>query len=331
VKASAAQLGAALDRGGGDVRLFVLHGPDEATAGDYALRLGKALGAGAERIDVEGSTLKSQPGRLADEAAALGLFGGARWIRTTAGEEASEAAQLVLDMPAKGAPVVLIAPSVKASGKLVKLALASPQAMAFACYMPEGRDATQLAFQMARDEGVRLVGRAADALVDIAGGERGVLRREIEKLALYLDAAPDRLRDADDMVVATIAADLEEQNQFLAVDAVLLGALDDLVDLAERAEIPLLRALERRLLTLAAMRSEVDEGQTPATVVERHRVFWKERDATARLLKRWSSPAISDAVRRVRLAGRTAMSRHDAGEVIAARELVTLARLPARP
>lgn len=330
MKATAAQLGAALDRGGGDIRLFLLHGPDEAAALDYVAQLGKALGPGADRIDVDGASLRGQPGRLADEAASISLFGGTRYLRVSGmGEDGADAVQLLLDAPSGGAPVVAIAPGVKASGKLVKLALASPHVMAFACYPPEGRQATQLAVRLARDRGVGLNPDAAELLLEVAGGERGILAGEIEKLALYLDAAPDRLREADLSAVLAIAARHDEGGHFSGIEAMLAGDVAALSDLVSGAEIPQLRAIARRLAALAAMRAEVDDGHAADAVVERHRVFWKERASTVALLRSWSAPRIAAALAEVRRAERALVSGN-AGSLIAARTIVGVARAGAR-
>ncbi len=97
------------------------------------------MGPDAERVDLEPSTLKSNPGRLADEAASMSLFGSARHIRISgAGDDCAEAFTLLLDAERAGNPVVAIAPSLKATSKAVKLALGAPRAMSFACYLPEG-------------------------------------------------------------------------------------------------------------------------------------------------------------------------------------------------
>ena len=75
MKANAGQFGTAIDRGArGTTRLFLLHGPDDAGAMEYAARLGRAMGADVERIDLDGPALKANPGRLADEAASISLW-----------------------------------------------------------------------------------------------------------------------------------------------------------------------------------------------------------------------------------------------------------------
>src|SRR3546814_19123866 len=108
---------------------------------------------------LDAGALKSDPGRLADEAASISLFGGARHLRITGiGEDAIEAFTLLLAAEQAGNPVVAIAPSVKSSGKIVKLAPQSPRALAFACYVPPGADADRMVAEIAREHGPRPTG-----------------------------------------------------------------------------------------------------------------------------------------------------------------------------
>src|SRR5690606_18579310 len=145
MKASAAQIRAAVDKPNLATRLFLLHGPDESGAADLAERRARALGPDVERVDIDMRMLREQPGRLADEAASLSLFGGVRYIRLLGADEgAAEAISLLLGAERAGNPVVAMAPGLKASGKLVKLAIAAPAALSHGCYVPEGIEATKL-------------------------------------------------------------------------------------------------------------------------------------------------------------------------------------------
>lgn len=63
----------ALDAADARFRFFLLYGPDEAGSVALARRLERAMGADAERIDLESPELKSDPSRLADEAASISL------------------------------------------------------------------------------------------------------------------------------------------------------------------------------------------------------------------------------------------------------------------
>ena len=68
---------------------------------DSVSRERRTLRARYQLVDLESSALKSNPGRLADEAASMSLFGGARHIRITGvGDECLEAFTLLLDATA---------------------------------------------------------------------------------------------------------------------------------------------------------------------------------------------------------------------------------------
>jgi DNA polymerase-3 subunit delta len=335
VKANANQIRAAIDAASPDIRLYLLHGPDEAGAQEIAARLGRTMGPDAERVDLEPSYLKSNPGRLADEAASMSLFGTARHIRISgAGEECLEAFTLLLDAERAGYPVVAIAPSLKSTARVVKLALGAPRAMSFACYLPEGGDAEKLAIAIAREQGLRTTGDSAARLASASGGDRAVMTRELEKLALYLDAAPERPRELDDAALDAVGADLGDAEMARAIEAAIDGRPDAVADeLARLGEagvspIPVLRQLVRRLMTLAELRAEIDGGANPGQVIER--VFFRERAATGRALRLWSAPKINDAIDRARQAERAIMASATAGNVLADSALVTVARMAAR-
>ncbi len=342
MKANAGQVGTAIDRMAGEAsrrdapRLILLHGPDEAGAMEYAARLGRAMGGSAERVDLDGPTLKSNPGRLADEAASISLFGDARYIRVTGvGEESVEAVELLLTASTTGNPVVIVAPNVKATGKLVKLAVSSPSAMALACYPPDGANAARMASGIAREHGIRMIGDTAATLFAAAGSDRAIFTREIEKIALYLDAAPDRPREAGEDVLAAICANIDEAEMATAISAAIDGNAvavgSELVGLEIAGmTIPLLRGLSKRLIALADMRGDVDRGDSPETVVEKHRVFWKEKGSTINALRRWTAPQIASGIARVRRAERSLLSGNNPAAVVARHEILGLARAAAR-
>ncbi|MCM8731142.1 DNA polymerase III subunit delta [Hephaestia sp. GCM10023244] len=337
MKANANQIRAALDAPSADIRLFLLHGPDEAGAAELGLRLARAMGPEAERIDLEPAMLKSDPGRLADEAASISLFGGARHLRVLgAGEDTLEAFTLLLGAEQAGNPVIAIAPNVKASGKIVKLAIQSPRAMAFACYVPDGADADRMVAQIARDHGLRTTGDTARRLASASGGDRAIVAREIEKLALYLDAGPDRPGEIDDAALDEIGADLGEAEMSRAIAAAVGGDVavigPELARLRDAgvSPIPLLRGLVRRLMTIAALRAEIDAGGAIDAVMERNRVFFREKAATARAIRTWSPTRIQAAIDRIRTTERAIMAPGTAGDILAEQTFLSVARLAAR-
>ena len=335
MKANLNQLTRAIDAASGDVRLYVLHGPDEAGAREIAARLARTMGPDAERVDLEPTLLKADPGRLADEAASLSLFGTNRHIRVTgAGEESVEACAMLLAAPRAGNPVVVIAPGAKATSGLVKLATSDPRAMACVFYVPDAGEADKIATSIAREYGLRTTGATATRIAAAAAGDRAVMTRELEKIALFLDAAPERPRELDDAALDAIGADLGDAEMSHAIDAAIDGGPDRLGDelaklgIAGVSPIPLLRQLVRRLMALAELRGEIDGGGNANALVER--VFFRERAITARALRTWSSPKLSDAIDRVRRAERATMAPANAGGVLADAAMLGVARMAAR-
>jgi DNA polymerase III subunit delta len=315
-----------------DVRLYLFHGPDEAGAADLARRLIAGLGE-AERVDVEGASLKKDPGRLADEAASVSLFGDARVIRATGlGEDAVEAATLLLDASLTGAPVVATAsPSLKSSAKLVKLALDHPRALAVACYAPTGAELERLVGTMFGEQGLRAAPGVAQQIAEAAGEDRAVIAREVEKLALYLDAAPERPRDVTAADLAAIGADLGEAAQGEAIEALVAGRAGELGAALARLDeagsaIPWLRGLARRLVALGEMRAQIDRGEPVERVVKANRVHFREEASTTAALRRWTPAMLAEALARLREAERAVMAANTAGAVLAERAAVGLAQ-----
>ena len=110
MKANRGQVEKALRDGGSQHRLLLLHGPDESGSRGLLRLIVDALGPEAERIDLTGADLRSDPARLGDEAASISLFGGARYILVTAaGDECLAAVEALLEAPQAGNPVILLA------------------------------------------------------------------------------------------------------------------------------------------------------------------------------------------------------------------------------
>lgn len=322
------QIERALDAADPRIRLFLLYGPDESGSAELAQRLGRAVGADAERIDLTGAGLKADPARLADEAAAMSLFGGRRWIRVApAGDEVLDAVIALLEAPAAGNPVVLIAGTLRKDARLLKRLLDDPAAIVFASYAPEGAEADRIAIAMGRGLGLDLRPDVAQRLAAASGGDRALLARELEKFADFLDAAPERPKPLDHDALDLLGADSGDADIGRLVDAVLSGAPAAADE--ERARlagegvdgVPVVRALQRRLLMLAEARAG---GTAPRTA------FWKERDAVAAQLARWDAGGLATALSRIGAAGRATMTPGGPGGIALDAALTEIARAAAR-
>lgn len=337
MKVKEPQITRALDNPDGSVRLFLLYGPDESGSRALAARLERAMGADAERVELDGAALKEDPARLADEAAAFSLFGAKRHIRVTGGDECTPAVGALLEGAAGGNPVVLIAGALKPASTLLKCALDHPAVMGCPSFKPENAAADALAVSIGRTYGLRLPSSVAGRLAANCLGDRAVLEREIEKLALYLDAAPDRPRDASEAALGAIGADLAEADTRQLVDAVLDGDLPGVTrELSEiktaNAWIPALHAMQKRIELLARLRIDVEGGKSAGAVMAAagKSIFYRDQPAVGAQLGRWSAARLATAHARLFACEGAMMASGTAGSSIAAQELIAIARVGER-
>jgi DNA polymerase-3 subunit delta len=326
VKADAAKIERALDTPGPEWKLVLLYGPDEAGSRALADRLAAAMGTDAERVDLDGSALKEDSARLPDEATAITMFGGPRWIRVTGGDDTMRAVEALLDAP-EGCPVVLVAGNLPKTSALLKLALEDKRVLAFQSWKPEGQKADAIATQTGRVMGLRLSPDGARLLADATQGDRALMMRELEKLALYVDASPDRPRPVERADIEAVGAAIDVREAWDTVDALFDGKVAELAqeisgDAAVEV-IPGLRAIDRRALMIARALSARRGGQMP-------RGAKREMDTVEREAKHWSPEAAATAHRLAMDAEAAVKMPGTAGEVLAHAAMLGMARAAAR-
>lgn len=338
MKANRAQVERAL-RSPADSLFFLLHGPDEAGSRALAAMAALALGDEAERVELSGAELKSDPARLADEAASISLFGGARYIQIEpAGDEVVPALEALIEAPAAGNPVLLVAGGLRPASRLLKLALAEDRAVAFASYLPEGRELDRMVLDMARELGLIVRPDVASRIAEACGGNRAILALELDKFALYLDAAPDRPKPVEHETVEAVGVASEEGDLSRLVDGVGGGdarlVQAELLRLASEGVtgIPLIRAVLRRMTLLARLRAEVDRGNSVDAVMasQGKSLFWKEKPVIAQQLGRWRSELLAKSVGRLLEAERQVKASGGLGPAAVDEELFAICRQAAR-
>jgi DNA polymerase-3 subunit delta len=323
------------------VRLILLTGPDEATMAAVAGYLIGLAGKEAERLDLTGSQLSQDPSLLAAEAASMSLFSPSRIIRleiSGSGDDSLAAVEALLAADTAINPVIATGASVTAKSKLVKLVEGSSSAVAAICYQPDRRALVGIAMAAAQDEGLRLANGEAQLLVDLVSGDQALMRREIEKIALYLDAAPDRQRQVTPADIAALGAATHEEDVSECINVALGGKVRELPDMLSKAaavgvaEIRIIRALGIRAMQLARLRDEVDAGAHPATVVSARSsgVFWKEQSAVTAQLHIWDSLRIARLMTRLLDCERALKTSGTAGAVLFRKLMTDIAHQAAR-
>src|ERR1700744_4689429 len=168
----------------------LIYGPDHGLVRERAEALIKTVVPDLKDplliADLDDGVLASDPARLFDEAAAIPMLGGRRVVRVRgAGNGLAKLFERFLDAPAGDALVVVEGGDLARGTGLRKVFEGADNAAAIACYGDSARDLPDVIRDALRAEGLTI---APDALAPAAsrpGSDRGVTRRELEKLALY--------------------------------------------------------------------------------------------------------------------------------------------------
>ena len=337
MKAGKGDVGPALDRPDAAVRFYLFHGADDAASRALAERLLKGLGA--EKFVVATGSARGDPASIADEAGAISLFGDRRalWIEP-AGEEIVAALDIVLDATAIESPVIAIAGALRKTSALLKLAEAHRSAIAFVSYPLEGRDAQRMVLDLARAEGLKLRDDVAARIAAVSANNQAVIARELEKYALYLGATATTPRDLEHDTIDRLGADSGEADWIRLGDLALEGRADQVGELLQRLPpggsetVPIVRALQRRILQIAPLRSRIEAGERIDGVLTSmgKSLFWKDKPLMQRLLSQWSAPRLEQLGVRVAALERGLMLSPVPGEAALGEELLAIARAARR-
>jgi DNA polymerase-3 subunit delta len=180
---------------------------------------------------------------------------------------------------------------------LLKLAEAHPQALAHASYIPEGQDAERMVIEVGRAHGLRIAASVAARVADACGNDQAIVGQEVAKLALYVGASPESPKELDHDAVDAVGADVPEGDFLRLADLALAGELGELSEELARLSsggteaIPVIRALQRRLLMLAPMRARVEAGERSGAVMTSlgKSLFWKDKPLLEKLLMTWDA------------------------------------------
>lgn len=330
-----------VDKPDAQMRAALFYGPNRAMVSDAAAALARYALAGSD--DPFGTTklsedeIKKDKARLSDALSAQSLLGGPTlvWARVD-GEGANDSILYALGEIERGAPggyLVIEGGELSGSGKLVKAFENAKRAVAAAFYEESEAERAAFARELLKDLGVQLDRDAGETLADLLPSDRGLARREIEKLATYAHGAAAPLTAAE--IEALIVGEGDE-----ALDQAGMAALNGKGDLAAEtlaridglSGVLALKMLERRLLRLADARGRVDNGTAPQDAMQRLRppVFWKERDAFLAQLRNWSPRALVRALDicwAAEVSAKRAASPH---EIIAAQAHRDVAKLAGR-
>lgn len=295
--------------------MVLLHGDDPGLIRERAEALARSVtdGDGMRLVEVPREGWRDA-GLLAAEAASLPLTGGRNLVRVRdAGDGFAVGAKAALAGPGPGV-VVLEAPEAAARSKLRTLLEPAPAAAVIACYRERGADLARSVGAVLGELGVSAEPAALDWLAQRLGEDRMLLRRELEKLALYVgEGWQVGVEDAVACVAGGSALGLEEA--LMAATAGDPATADRALEtaFAEGANaVGVVRAALRHVQRLHLASLAVAGGSAPGAALDALRppVFFRHKPACERALRAWrpadletAGAALLEAERRTKSTG----------------------------
>jgi DNA polymerase III subunit delta len=327
------------------VSAVLFYGPDQGLVRERAVELiARVAGDVRDPFRVAELTpvqLKEDPVRLADEAAALSLTGGRRVLRLReAGDGLAQALGELLEETTPAAFLVLEAGDLGPRSSLRGLFERLPRAAAVPCYLDDEAALQQVIAEWLKTHRLTADREAVDFLLSRLGGDRGVTRQELEKLALYLGPGPDAgaaaagspgarrltLAEAAAVVGDSSALTLEDlalalaDGDSTALDRAYGRALEEGSD-----AIAILRAAARHLLRLHQVASA--EDARAALKALRPPVFYKLEQRYLAQLRLWPALRLAEALDRLIEAEARIKTNAQPKDAIAERALLEVAGL----
>ena len=321
-------------------RAILLYGPDSGLVRERAERLARGvvpdLADPFRVVELPASALRDDPARLADEAAQMGLLGGRRVVRVRdANDAAVQAIAAFLEHPLGDALVLVEAGDLAARAKLRMLFEAADNGAALPCYVDDEAAVEGVVREMLRAAGLNAAPDALDYLTSHLGGDRQLVRREIEKLILFMGKAGSQVRVEDvEACIGDSAAQSLDDAVLAAAEGDARKAEHALARAFAEGETPVgaVRAAQRHFQRLHAAASAVEAGASAEDAADalKPKLFWKIRPRFLAQLRLWPVARVGQALERLTAAEIGCKSTGFPDQAIATRCFLELAGAAAR-
>lgn len=290
-------------------RVVLFYGPDTGLVSERAATFSARVIAGNDDpfalVKIDSSALSGDPGRLADEANTIPMFGGTRaiWLRADGNKATQTAVEAVLSAPPQDSYVVIEAGDLKKGVGLRRLCENAKAAAAIACYSDSGAALDKLIDDELAAHDLTIDREARAALKLLLGADRLASRNEVQKLALYARGGSKVDLDAIRAVVGDAGAFATDD----AVDAVAGGDPAGFDRAFRRltgsgtAGFVIAGACLRHLQMLHRLRGLVESGVSVDQAIENASppVFFQRRPKVEAQLSAWTSSRLAAALDRL--------------------------------
>lgn len=315
---------------------ILIYGPDAGLVRERLNALTKAVAGGLDdpfRIsDIAPDTLRDDPARLGDEAAALAFTGGRRVVRIRgATDTIADPIAAFAKEPVGGALVLITADDLSPRSKLRLAFEKADRAAALPCYADDERTLEAVIRETLKAAGLTISGDALSWLSDRLGGDRELSRRELEKLVLYMG---DVKNVTEDDVLACIG-----DTAAMGLDDLIYAVGDGDQATVQRvfarltnegtSSISILTGVARHVLRLHETRGRMADGKNleGAMMSLRPLVFFKLKGRFTAQVNKWTEPLLARALDLLNDAEMTAKSTDMPADAVIERALIQIANV----
>jgi DNA polymerase-3 subunit delta len=288
-----------------DLSAVLVFGPDQGLVRERAETLMKSvvpdLSDPFRVSDLDDQLLVSDGARLFDEAAAIPMLGGRRVVRVRgAGNTLAKLFESFLEDHAGDALVVVEGGDLAKGTGLRRIFEEDEKAHAVACYPDTAESLFDVVRSALKAEGLAIEPDALDDAVSRLGSDRGITRRELEKLVLYA-------RGGKSVTLADVRAVMGDEAEVRIEEACDAAASGDLPKLdlalerlwsADTSPVAVVRLAMNHFQRLALVRTYADRGESADAAIKRLRppvIFLRIASLKAQL-HRWNESRIGDAL-----------------------------------
>jgi len=278
-----------------NIRAVLIYGPDAGQVDEFCDRAIDKLGIEKDNLfALDSDELREKQDALFAESCSPSMFGGRKMVIISSATDgaAKQIAELV-DHPGLCATVVVCAGDLRAGGGLRTMFEGGDKIAALACYTDDARSlAALIRRELSAESGIEQITPDAMAYMTThMGGDRGITRGFLAKIALYVDDKKIvELEDVEKCLPDTGAADTDDFLYSLTAGHIsqTMMALDRL--LYDNAEPNMLvRMLDTHFKKL---QTAVVDGQLP-------RLFWKVAEKFNHAIKIWPESEITGVLVRL--------------------------------
>ena len=294
------------------VRAVVIHGKDRGGVGErgqaLCLKIVPDLNDPFDVTLLTDSDVEADGAALDDALSAQSMTGGRRLVRlrlSTDKASTDKAVAAALKIHADGgfnpdAMFVVEAGALGRDSALRKAAETARTAVGIACYEDEVGDVARMVREaLAKDR----VGLTSDALAQFTARlprERGLMRQEIERLALFIGPGSDRTLGPDELElhlgVEPDASLFEAALQAFGGRAAQAQANVRRAIAEGESPVAAVRAVSGHLNRLRKIRALTDNGAGPKEATKAAGVFWKQEAEVLRQMRSWRHEDLSQVL-----------------------------------